>query len=316
MLRTLLSLSILLCGAALAPAQNGTSSVIPPSAQRVREVPVFWFIGQSNCAGGSNGFWLANPFAPGNRWPQLAAQSFTRIWWQGASAMRPNAKPAWEDYRTGQLTPINNSNFQLNEANFGPEASFGDAAARALGEPVFLFKFVAIAPLHPDAPITFSRRPDRETVFDTILSDWQQAARALRQQGLVPRVRGICWIQGEYDLGLSYAPSYAQNLTQLIADFRAAILRIDPDNGVPRFVISRMHDRHVPRSAFSLGEATLRAAQAQVASTVPGAVLVDTDDLPLDLASPNLVHFDSVGDVLLGFRLFSSWSDRDTAPRR
>ncbi len=288
----------------------------PPGGVRRREVPVFWLVGQSNCAGGANGFWLANPFAPGNRWPRLAYQPFVKIWWPGPSAQRPTSRPSWEDYRTGSFAPINNANWHLTEANFGPEASFGDAASSALGEPVWLFKFVSVAALNPDHHPTFSKVAGRETLFDEIVREWRRAAAALEAQDLVPQIRGVCWIQGEYDFIASYSTSYATHLTRFIGDVRTAIARINPDNVPVRFMIAEMHDRHVPSATYDIPEAHVRAAQVFVSATVEDVFLTDVDDLPLDPLSPSLVHFDAVGDVLLGQRMFATWSSGEGPPRR
>lgn len=299
------------------PGTPGTSSLVrSPQSLHTREVSVFWLIGQSNTAGGTNGNWLGNPYQPGNRWYGLHSQDAVRIWWPGPSAIRPNSKAGWESYRTGILVPITNANWHLTEPNFGPEASFGAAATTALGEPVYLFKYVAVAPLHPDGPTTFSRLVGRESIFDDLFREWQRAVTAMRADHLVPRVRGVCWIHGESDLSATFGNAYAQNLTAFIGDVRTGIGRVNPDNGPVRFVIAEMHDRHVPASSFDPFEALIRAAQAQVVRTVPDVFLTDVDDLTLDQNSASWVHFDAPGSIRLGYRMFATWSDREEAPRR
>jgi hypothetical protein len=74
-----------------------------------------------------------------------------------------------------------------------------------------------------------------------------------------------------------------------------------------------MHDRHIPRSYYAVHETALRNGQLQAVRAVPDCALAEVDDLPLDLSSGNLVHFDSLGIVLLGQRMFAAWrsSDRD-----
>ena len=316
------ALAVTLALAGLAVAQSATPApaptagidrpaptIRPPGSHSRREVPVFWFLGQSNCAGAETGYWLSNPNTPGNPSPQLAYQPDVKIWWPAASPRRPSSRPGWESYRTGDFGPHNNANWHLTELNFGPEASFGEAATRALGEPVYLFKFVAVAALHPDATSTFSKLPDRESLFDEILREWRQAAAALEAQDLVPQIRGIGWIQGEYDFIENFGLSYAQNLTRFIGDLRAAIARLHPDNRPVRFVIAEMHDRHVPVTGFDPVEALLRNAQVQVASSVEDVFLTDVDDLSLQLSSPFYVHFDGPGALTLGRRMFTQTGD-------
>jgi hypothetical protein len=272
---------------------------------------VFWLVGQSNAAGPVSGFWLANPFLAGRRYGHLQNQPRVQIWWPGDSDLRPSSPPGWESYATGYFWPVNNSCAYPAEGGFGPEASFGDAAQRALGEPVHLFKFPRIVALHPDAPQTFSKRADRETVYDEMMAEWRRSAAHLRAQNLVPKVRGVLWVHGESDFFPNRAISYGTHLARFIHDVRADVLRTDPDNGPIRFVISEMHDRHVPAAQWDRNEAELRAAQLDVVRTVPDCALADVDDLTLDQNSTAFVHFDAVGILTLGERLFAAWRSSD-----
>jgi hypothetical protein len=297
--------------------QGGSAqSKLPPHQRRTREVPVFFLLGQSNCAGGTNGFWLSHAQQPGNRWPHLAYQPFVKIWWPGNTPARPLSVPRWEDYRTGVLDRVNNSNAQLTEGNFGPEAAFGEAASLGLGEAVYLFKYSVVAPMNPAGDPTFSKVPGRVTVFDDILRDWRRADAALRAFGLIPKVLGIMIIHGEYDMFVPYAPTYAQHLSQFIVDLRAELSRNDPDSAMPKVVLSQLHDRHVPRAQFVNSENLVRAAQVRVTQTVPEVYLTETGDLTLDVHSPNYVHFDAPGSIRLGARMFATFADREVPPRR
>jgi hypothetical protein len=278
-----------------------------------REVPVFWLLGQSNAAGPGAGFWLANPFSAGGRYQGMNEQVDLWIWWPGDSNQRPASPAAWETFKCGFFLAVNNSSHFPIEGGFGPEASFGHAAVRALGEPVFLFKFTRIAALQPDDPVTFSKRPDRETVYDEMFAEWHRARTQLLAAGRIPVLRGVLWVQGENDLRPGYADSYGRHLARFVADLRADVRRQQPDNGPVRFVVSEMHDRHIPRSYYAVHETALRNGQLQAVRAVPDCALAEVDDLPLDLSSGNLVHFDSLGIVLLGQRMFAAWrsSDRD-----
>lgn len=303
--------------AATAGAQAPTPTFPAPVLQErpdpgtPREVPVFWLIGQSNAVGPVSGFWLSNPLNAGGRYYHLHSQLDLNIWWRGHSSQRPMSRPGWESYRTGFFLPLNNATYDIAEGACGPESSFGGAAVQALGEPVYVFKFTGIIALHPDAPQTFSKREGRETFYDAMIAEWQLASERLRARNLVPRVHGILWVHGEADFVPGYAESYGQNLARFVTDVRADILRLWPDNGPVRFVIAEMHDRHVPASGFDRNEALIRAGQLHVVRTVPNCALVDVDDLPLDTSSPFHVHFDPIGIMTLGERLFAAWRDEE-----
>jgi hypothetical protein len=101
----------------------------------------------------------------------------------------------------------------------------------------------------------------------------------------------MLWMQGEYDaLNANYAAAYADNLT----DFIGAV-REDFKSPAMPFVMGRIV---VP--AFTYRDA-VRAAQAEVAGSVPGVVMVDTDGVEM---KDDQVHFNSQGLLELG-RLFA-----------
>jgi hypothetical protein len=276
------------------------------------EVPVFFLLGQSNAVGPAGGFLLANPFFLGGRYYPLHEQVDLRIWWPGNTPQRPRSPAAWEHYKTGFFDAVNNSSHNPIEGGYGPEAAFGAAAIQSLGKPIFLFKFTRIVALHPDAQPTFSKRSDRETVYDDLIGEWRKASDALRAAGLVPKVMGAIWVHGEADFPPSLAPTYGQHLVTFLTDIRRDVLRMNPDNGPMRWIVSELHDRHVPANFFDQAEAEIRAGQLHAVRTVPDSVLVDTDDLGLDLGSPNYVHFDPLGVILLGERMFTAWRRADT----
>jgi hypothetical protein len=271
-------------------------------------VPVFWLIGQSNANGSTAGFWLANPLLPENRWPKLASQPDLKIWWPGASGQRPDSEAGWESYRTGSLDRVNNSSIFINEGNFGVEASFGSAAVEHFGEPVYVFKYAAVAGLHPQLDESWSKRARRSELYASLLREWGRAKGALEAQGLVPEIRGILWFHGEGDAFAPggdpqrYAREYDKHLKQLIEDFRR-----DLRSPKAPFVIVQFHDRHIPREDWRRGEELLREAQAKVQKGVKWTVVHPTDGFAVDPECPGAVHFTAVGTIENGFALFETW---------
>ena len=277
--------------------------------QARRPVPVIWVIGQSNAHGSAFGYWLSNPVGPGAAHSHLAATPGVKTWWPGRSVRRPSSQPGWEPYRTGSIAMVNNSTFWIDENRFGPEASLAGAARNHFGE-VYLYKFCWVARLDPRAVPTFSRGATaHDGLYGLMMQNWNAAANALREQGLEPDIKGIFWVQGEGDTRatgqpdlLLYARAYEPNLTRFIADLRGDL----PQQRYPiPFVISQLHDQHIPRSVWEPGETLVRAAQAQVAANDEFTVLCPTDGLTID-NDQGLVHFDGQGLVDLGYRLFRS----------
>lgn len=291
---------------ALSPAQ------LAPVARKheTTEVPVLWLIGQSNAEGATAGFWLANPFSPGNAWPHLASQSGVRIWWPGRSTLRPNSIPGFEAYRVGSIQPQNNGSRYIVEDVFGPEAALGSAANTHFGEPVWVFKHTVIATLDPSRPPTFSKTTATTGPYRDMFVEWAKARRWFAERDLVPVIKGIFFVVGEHDLWAPgpdpelFARNFGVNLARWITDVRTDLASNPGPHPIP-VVLSQVHDRHVPRDTYQSAEILMRAGQAQVAQQVAAVALTSTDGLSL---YPNLNqnHFDAVGSMQLGFRLFQS----------
>jgi hypothetical protein len=295
------------------PGPGTAASVLPPSFDSIRPVPVFWVFGQSNAEGGASGFWLRIPPPSGPGLQTLANQSNVRIWWPGNSALRPGSPAAWEGYVTGEvLVPVNNANYHISEGAFGTEASLGYALHKRLGQAVWIFKYTAVAPLNPAGARSWSKSAGPGGLYDSMMADWRSAADALRAQGLTPDIRGLFWLQGEGDRGPNnaWAREYANHLRQFIADLRTDLAGDTGANDGPvraPFVISALHPHHDPARFWDEAESILRAAQREVAGDDPLNVYVETEELSLDKSSPGWVHFDGRGLVELGYSFAEAW---------
>lgn len=109
---------------------------------------------------------------------------------------------------------------------------------------------------------------------------------------------GIIWMQGETDATQAdTANAYADNLTEIIALFRAAMR----DDDLP-VVIGRISDRGVNEDTdervWAFGD-TVRAAQQSLADADPNAALVTSTDA-YGYSDP--FHYDSAGYLDLGRR--------------
>ena len=110
------------------------------------------------------------------------------------------------------------------------------------------------------------------------------------------------WMQGESDSRYpSAAAQYQRNLARLIAD-----LRQDLDQPLLQFVIGLVNPAPSRFACLS----TVRAAQLQIAESVPKASLVDTDGLT---RHDDELHYDSAGQLELG-RRFANQLFRELRP--
>jgi len=111
---------------------------------------------------------------------------------------------------------------------------------------------------------------------------------------------GCLWMQGESDSRYQRAAAqYQPNLTRMIADIRADLCQ----PGM-RFVIGLVN----PAPARFRYLSTVRAAQRQVAQTMPNVSLVDTDGLTWH---EDELHYDTAGQLELGRRFANQlWRDQ------
>lgn len=132
----------------------------------------------------------------------------------------------------------------------------------------------------------------------------------LRDAGYQPRIRAMAWQQGEGDArdiaGMEHSRAYGTN-------FRHFILRVREQFNCPDMLFVYGCVIPVPLPRFT-GREEVRQAQANIdqhsghALSLKGAIVVETDDLPLRCDEPNSpypndkVHFNTLGMLELGKR--------------
>lgn len=129
--------------------------------------------------------------------------------------------------------------------------------------------------------------------------------------GTLDVLGGIVWDQGESDAtNPSWAARYQDNLTGLIAAFRAslpmsasapfALAETDLTEFFP-YLTSTVKVSPRKLQSYVNGNAEVRAADVWAAAHLPDVVVADTADLPR--ASPSLIHLTNVGQLTIGARL-------------
>lgn len=141
--------------------------------------------------------------------------------------------------------------------------------------------------------------------YRALMAETKLALAAARAEGWQPRLRGLCWIQGESDSGEAASLAYAENMRRWIAALRR-------DLGAPDLpVLMALNTRF--GGGANQGVAVVVDAQREVASKDPRAVYVDTREATI----ANNAHFDAPGTLDVG-RWFAdallTLEDRSLAP--
>ncbi len=188
-----------------------------------------------------------------------------------------------------------------NVGGFGPELNFGIGIHRALGAPTARIALVKHtrggSSLHTDwlpggNATTTGDGPDYQA-FQTTVNN-ALASLAPLYPGATVELEGMVWHQGEADAGSpTTAKAYKTSLTRFIADIRATYGKD------LKFGIVQLSNNQTLLNPARL--ATVKAAQAAVATANPRNYLVTTDDLPMGGSSK--IHLGTPANLTIGSRL-------------
>jgi Carbohydrate esterase, sialic acid-specific acetylesterase len=130
-----------------------------------------------------------------------------------------------------------------------------------------------------------------------LMRQWWDMEQRLLAQGIGPRLRSLCWMQGEQDAtNTIYSAGYQANLQAL---YDAVRLYTGYPTGL-KAVVGRIRDQDL--SMNTTAKAEVRAAQAAfVTANGLDAALINTDTFAL---AADLVHFSASGQKSLGQALY------------
>lgn len=251
-------------------------------ARAVTKADVIVFFGQSNCEG-----WAGiNELPPTLRQPQHQLQ----IWSQSAQRWQP-------------VTAGLNTNMTPAAPFFGAEIGMAEALNDGTG-PVWLVK-AALSPssLGPTPGPWNEWGVNAGELYTLLLATVDAAMARLRQQGIEPRVRLVCMMQGESDAvppALSLA--YEQNLRELLTQLRRDLRQRHLVGSQQPWIRIGLINRGLLQVGF-VGADIVRAAQRRVAAGLSRCDLIETSDLGLQ---GDLVHFDGDGLRELGRRFLAA----------
>lgn len=231
--------------------------------------------------------------------------SFTQFWLppQGLlsnyTAWGCTPGDAWNAVNPGHYNQVINS--------YGPEFTTGRDLASALGETVYIAKYAlggsgldaSLNPTwHPDAADPGAPLEYTLSLYRSMLSWATNALAAARQREPDTEIAGFFWMQGETDAySTGTAGRYRTNFTQFLQRVRS-----DLGNSNLPVVFGRISNSTHPLMTY---RSTVRAAQAAVDAADPNAAMVDTDDLPLNVADN--IHYTDASLKVLGQRFARAW---------
>lgn len=188
----------------------------------------------------------------------------------------------------------------LSLTYFGDELSSTKDYITANGGSVYMVKFAqGGTPLGYVAASNYWGGVDQSTapnsgfrLYTPLLTNWWKAVAAMQASGLRPVMLGIDWYQGEQDAtNLGLATAYESNLTSFITELRK---EIGFSAETARFFVVRIHiDDDITDQPY---RDTVRAAQDNVAATLPNCQLVSVDSYTLR----DITHINAAGQIALG----------------
>jgi hypothetical protein len=241
-------------------------------------VKVFLLAGQSNMVGFGDSAGLSAPYN--------AVQNNVNFWSNGTNSWVP-LQPGVT--RTGD--PL----------YFGPEVSFGRTIKNLNpNDSIYLVKYAM-----GSTNLAVNWNPNgtgaNYNTFKTVVSN---ALKKLTNAGLSPTIAGMAWMQGEADVTDTYAPHYADNLTNFIDAVRNDFSTPD----MP-FVLGRISQHYWGPPA---DQDLVRLAQSTVPGQMDGVSWVNTDDLGLWTSGTWAGHFNTQGQIDLGVRFANAIPEPST----
>ncbi len=115
-------------------------------------------------------------------------------------------------------------------------------------------------------------------LYTRLINTLTEGIGSLENDGYIPKIKGILWMQGEAETSRDYAAeAYAELLSGLIGDLRGDLTEISgSDCSATPFVIGKIKSNHINVPAYV---DTVNAAQTEVADTLAKVYVLDTAGL-------------------------------------
>ncbi|MDY0118417.1 MAG: sialate O-acetylesterase [Bacilli bacterium] len=187
-------------------------------------------------------------------------------------------------------------------SRFGPEVGIAETLSKGNAENVFLIKYaVGATSLYQDW-VSPSSNPEPGDLYVGAIEFTLNSLELLKEQGFNPKIKAICWMQGEHDSVKSYYEEYYSLTKNFVSDLRLAFDDYKEDNGIA-FLDAAIAAMYKWRE-----HETINNAKRQNAEEDPLTYFIDTnaEGLTTELEptdNPDILHYDSASMIKLG-RLF------------
>lgn len=250
--------------------------------------------GQSNAMGWSSN---AAQLSAGNRHYADAPDTRALLGYRFKGLNAPAANVG----SIGQLA-TQGSGFDGHFDGFGPELSMGSDLAIGTDRRIAIIKYtVGAAGLEQNFKKT---NPTGQPLYGVMISHIETMLTQLRNQGYVPRLRAMFWLQGETDALYGSSALYASNIRQFMSDVR-------DDTGAPwlQFYLTELN-RNMPALTNAPGATVVNQALASVASEHP----CDVQVIPVqDIKEPfaDSIHYNANQSITIGQRWAAAYLARN-----
>ena len=286
---------------------------------------LFLFGGQSNMVGVGNRNTLTPTERAQNTNVQVYLADLTHAPPQALSVTRYWVPPAGflTNYTASSYTPgdawnaMNPGHYDQVQNSYGPEFTTCRDIAAALGEKVFMAKYAlggsGLDPSFATVSATWSPNaadpgsPPEYTLslYHSMLRWATNALAAARQLDPTAEIAGFFWMQGEGDAySTQTANLYRTNFTRFLQRVRSDL----EETNLP-VVFGRISNSTHPLMTY---RSIVRAAQAAVDAADTNAVMVDTDNLPLNVSDN--IHYTDASLKTLGQRFAQGWLNLNRPP--
>ncbi|MFA7067473.1 MAG: sialate O-acetylesterase [Erysipelotrichia bacterium] len=185
------------------------------------------------------------------------------------------------------------------DITFGPEVGMGETLSKTIyNNKIVLIKYACGASnLLDDWAAPTSGRING--LYDRFVRYVRAQIKVLQDDGFIPSIRAMCWMQGEGDSYPGYSTQYLTQLSYFVDDLRDELMEFC-DGTEFAFI-----DAGISDSPLWVEYATINAAKEQFAAQNERNIYIDTIEHGLSTSSepheePDLAHYDSASMIELG----------------
>jgi hypothetical protein len=191
--------------------------------------------------------------------------------------------------------------FAANFNGFGPELALGTDLAKATKHRVAIIKY-AIGAAGLDAHF----KKSVHLLYPPFTSFVTTAMQQLRDEGFVPKLRALFWLQGETDAG-NHPELYGQNITEFAHDLRQDLQAPDL-----KFFLTEINPNMPALAPQAEGVKAVNQGMMDLTKQDPLVYFITTDDIASGFADS--VHYNADQQITIGQRWAKAYLNHAAGP--